>query len=212
MLRPPRLNWSSSNTGTGWMTVSNSWKPSARFARILSRKLTLHGDWRVSVINKKGANIEMLAPAKLNRSVVENVEAAARNKRRHVAAKEPKGCVGPERRIGYQMRFIAVWINGVDGHVIGEHRVMGRERRGDDFINTDPRAHETSIKAPNEPGGVTHVRALEQGGLLHGTADLPEPRKFNDVSHATSELLFECIAAGWWARATACQERNDRRG
>src|SRR6516164_7646343 len=39
-----RWNVSPSNSGRGCIRVSNSWKPSGRLPRMLSRRLTLQGD------------------------------------------------------------------------------------------------------------------------------------------------------------------------
>src|SRR2546426_6508433 len=112
---------------------------------MLSNRLILQGDCRVSVINKKGANIEMRARVKLSRSVVENAEAAAWDNRRHITAAEAKRIVRPKSRIGQQMRFVTVRINGIDSHVIRENRVIRRERRGDQIVKSDARPHQTPI-------------------------------------------------------------------
>src|SRR5262245_24120126 len=158
---------------------------------------------------KKGANIEMLAPAKLRPSVVVNVEPAAWNKWRDVTAAEAEGNVRPKGRIGQQMRFVAGRINRVDGHIVGENRVIGREGRSDQFVKSNTRPHQTLVEASNEPGGVAHVRAVQKGGLLHRSADLPEPREFSEVPHAAAELLFERKPTRC-ACASACQEANNR--
>ena len=47
--RAVRSKVSSSQSGIGCMTVSSSWKPSARRPRMLSRRLTLQGDGRFRV-------------------------------------------------------------------------------------------------------------------------------------------------------------------
>src|SRR5437773_4556439 len=153
----------------------------------------------------------MLAPVKWSRSVVENAEPAAGNNWRHIAAAEAEGTVRPKGRIGQQMRDVAVRINRVDGQVIRENGVVRRKRRRDQFVKPNAGPHQAPIQAPNKPGGVTHVRAVQQGGLLHRTADLPDPRKFGEVSHAASKLLFEGIATGC-AGATTRQKGHNRAG
>src|SRR6266853_4944420 len=104
----------------------------------------------------------MSAPAKSNRSVVENAEAASWNNRRHVTAAESQGSVRPKGRIGQQMRFVAVRINGVDGQVIGENGVVRRKRRGDQFVKTNAGSRQTPINGLNETRGVLHIRGVLQ--------------------------------------------------
>ena len=60
MLCPDRSNLSRSNTATGCITVSNSWKPSARRPRIFSRRFTLQSDCfsRLSVRRKSGSGCQ----------------------------------------------------------------------------------------------------------------------------------------------------------
>src|SRR5438034_10260528 len=103
----------------------------------------------------------MLAPAKSNRSVVENAEAASWNNRRHVTATESQGSVRSKSRIGQQMRFVAVRINGIHGQIIGENGVVRRERRADQFVKPNAGPHETSIKAPNQPGEIGRASCKE---------------------------------------------------
>src|ERR1051326_7866420 len=152
----------------------------------------------------------MLAPAKADRSVVEDAEAAARNKRRHVAAGESKRVVRPKGRVGEQMRPVTVRINRIDAQVIGEHRIVRRERRGNQLVDPDPGPRQAAIQAANESGGVTHLRGFQQSGLLHRTADIPQAREFSEIPHAASELLFEGVAAGSWAGAAADKQGHNR--
>src|SRR6266480_2657586 len=177
---------------------------------MLSSRLTLQGDCLVSAINKKGANIEMSAPRKSDGSVVENTETAAREDRGNIAAAESKCGVRTERRISQQMRLVTFRKNRVDRQVVGEHGIVGRERRGDDFINTDAGPRQTLVEAAYEPGGVGDIRAVKQGGLLHRTANLAAAHKFCDVSEPASELLLEgkpLIRTG----TAACKKGQNRR-
>src|SRR5437773_4996027 len=178
---------------------------------MLSNKLILQGDGRVSVINKKGANIEMLAPMEPDDSVVENAEAAARKDRRNVAPAETQRSVRTERRIRQQMRLVAVRINRIHRQVVGEHRVVGRERRGDHFIKPNAGPNQTPVKSPDESGGISHVRTVKQGGLLHRPANFAAAHQFSEVAKAASELLFESktlIRAG----AAVSEEDQNRSG
>src|SRR2546429_3526012 len=124
---------------------------------MLSSRLTLQGDCLVSVINKKGANIEMSAPWKSDRSVVENTETAAREDRGNIAAAESKCGVRTERRISQQMRLVTFRKNRVDRQVTGEHGIVRRETGTEHFINTHASPRHTLVEAPNERGGVGEV-------------------------------------------------------
>src|SRR5205814_10538525 len=138
---------------------------------MLSSRLTLQGDCLVSVINKKGANIEMSAPVKLDGSVVENTETAAREDRGNIAAAESKCGVRTLRRISQQMRLVTFRKNRIDRQVIGEHAIVRRERRGDQFINTDAGPREAVVEAVIQHGCVRDVWAVPQGGLHPRTAN-----------------------------------------
>ena len=133
----------------------------------------------------------MLAPEIEDSLIVENVETAARHKRSDISAGKPEVRVHGENGIGKNFRFVIVRINGVDRI---DHWIVRRKRRGDDFISADSRAGETAIESVNKTGCVSDVRAAENGGLLHRTANFATARKFRDVIDAAAEFGFRAGA------------------
>src|SRR5438552_9474889 len=109
------------------------------------------------------------------------------------------------------MGFVAVRKHRIDRQVIGKYRVVGRERRGDHFINSNARPRQAPVEAADKPGGIRDVRAVEQRALLHRTANFAAARQFSDVSEPAPELLFESktlVRAG----TASCKEKQTRNG
>src|SRR5437016_14100734 len=110
------------------MTVSNSWNPSGRRARILRSRLTLQGELLSNRVIKK-APTRVLARRKEQSLIVENAISAARDHRGNVASTEAQGSVGSEGGISDQAWAIAIRIDRIFGQKDG---IVGRQGCGDD--------------------------------------------------------------------------------
>src|SRR5208282_3437593 len=80
------------------------------------------------------------------RSVVENPEPAAGNKRSHVAAAETNVSIGVKQRVGHQTRRVVVGIGGVRREVFGKNGMIRRKRKCDDFIESHPGARHGAVE------------------------------------------------------------------
>src|SRR5437867_780285 len=99
----------------------------------------------------------MLAPRRGLCLPIKNAEATSRNDGRDVAAAEPERRVQVEGGICRQTRAVIVGVNRILGYVIGEDRIVGRERRRHQLIDADPCAYETPVEPLDEPGRVAHL-------------------------------------------------------
>src|SRR5437773_680681 len=198
------------------MTLSSSWKPSARLPRTLSSRLTLQPDGLSSVIGepayghkrartdsnslKVGFGCWLCIPVSLcgdsgacpntqglglqkkrqhsfvgatpkvfaARSVRnKDVETAPGNHGRDIPAAKSQAAVSREHRVLQHAWLIVIRVNRAGSQVIGSHRVVRRERSGDNFINADACARQRAIQPSNKSGAVRHVGSIEQCGLLH---------------------------------------------
>jgi hypothetical protein len=121
---------------------------------------------------------------------IEDAEPTARDHGGNVAATEAEVTIGANRGIGHHLRLPAIRILRVFGDVVGEHRVVWREWRGDDFVDANAGAGHGLVKPAKKTRCIGHVRPIEQRGLFHRPPQLAESHKFSHVSHAPTEFLF----------------------
>ena len=124
-----------------------------------------------------------------------DVETAAGNHGRDIPAAKSQAAVSREHRVLQHAWLIVIRVNRAGRQVIGRHRVVRRERSGDDFINADACAGQRAIQPLNKSGAVRHVGSIEQSGLLHGPAQISNADNFKHVAQAASEFLFGIGAA-----------------
>src|SRR5258706_9298618 len=127
---------------------------------------------------------------------VKHVKTAAGNHWRNRPTTETEVGVSREHRISHDVRHVIVRINRLWREVIGGYRVVGREGRGDHFIDADSGARKRTIDATNETGGVRRVWRIKHCGLFHGAPEFAATDNFIGVVHAATELLLDVSAAG----------------
>src|ERR1035441_7546203 len=67
---------------------------------------------------------------------IENLEAASRNVRRDISAGEAHVRICREQGIFHQARLVVIRIHRVGREVIGEDRIVRRQRRGHDLVDS----------------------------------------------------------------------------
>lgn len=150
----------------------------------------------------------MLALESAVRLVAENGKTASGRPRRNVATGETKMSVSGKNRVGQRVRFVIFRVNRIDRV---NHRVIGREWRGDNFICADECPGQAAIETVNEAGRVGDVGPVEQSRLFHGSANFSTAGKFCDVVDAATELVFRPGATGDDQRDSGKQRRNVER-
>src|ERR1039458_711888 len=112
--------------------------------------------------HNKNANLDLLgvgaSKGESFSARFKNLEAAAGNKRDHIAAAVTDKGVGGEHRVFDEARAVVVRINWLDRKVVRENRAIRRNRRGDYFPKSDAGAGQRAVEAANGPGRVGSVR------------------------------------------------------
>src|SRR5437899_280059 len=146
----------------------------------------------------------------LNRLVgIENPEPASRNNRHNIATAEAQVRVGREGRILNHFGAVTVRIRRLWREVVGEDRIIGRERCSDYLIHPNTGPGERTIQSTKEAGGVGRIGIIEQSRLLHGAAHLAEAKELNAVAHAAPKLVFHVSAPG---EEESSESQNGERG
>jgi len=135
----------------------------------------------------------MLALEKRLGLIVENIKTAPWRPRRNVSSRKTKVGIRGEKGIGQDIRFVVLRINGVHRK---NDRVIGWDRRSDNFINPHEGPGNAAVESMNETGCVGDIGAAEQGVLLHGTADFSTTRKFREIIDATTQFVLRARATG----------------
>src|SRR5262249_25159194 len=144
-------------TGTGCIIVSSSWKPSGRFPRMFSSRLTLQNDDFSKPMNKKCANsrwrIKSAKPSPdVLRSTVENRESAARKFRRDITTAKSDRGIGVVHGIRTEARRIIVRINRSGSELVGADWTVRGEGTGHDLIDANTRPPKRPANAVNKAG------------------------------------------------------------
>src|SRR6185436_1038833 len=133
--------------------------------------------------------------------IVEYLETAARNHRRHVTARKTKIRVSREGRILNQVRLVAVRVHGIRGEIMSKDRVVRRDGEGDDLIDTQQSTGKAAVHSPDHASRVGHVRPVGNGGLFNGAASFAAANNFKQIVEASPQLSFR-------PRAASRQERQ----
>ena len=127
----------------------------------------------------------------------QDLEAVSRDCGGNRAAAETDIGVRLKHRIRHDGRLVVIRIDGFGREMASEDRSVRWERRGDDFINANPRAGQATIEATNRRGVIGIIGRIEDSTLLHGPAVLSPTDYFLGVGHATAKFLFDtCATAG----------------
>lgn len=138
---------------------------------------------------------------------VEHAEAAAGNHGSDIAAAEAHVDVGREHGVIHQAGLVGIAIDGVSWENNG---IVRRKGSGDDFVNADAGAGDAAIKTMQEAGRVSDVRAAENSGLFHGTANFAAAGEFGNVVEATTKFRFRTRAdAASHEHAEGQQQENE---
>jgi len=128
--------------------------------------------------------------------IIENLEPAARNHRRHVATAESSVSIGRKHRIRQNSRPVIIRVNWAGREFIRGNRPIRRERSRHNLINTNPSAGQRSIHSGNKSRPICPIRAVINRALLHRPAELSAPNDFEHIVHATPKFLFHISATG----------------
>src|SRR5262245_20315921 len=103
---------------------------------------------------------------------VKYAETAARNKWGNVAAAKAEMCVGRKHRIFHETRGVVIRIYRGGREMISKDRIVGRERRCNDLVNTNTGTRQSPVNALNEACVICVIRSVEEHALLDGAAEL----------------------------------------
>src|SRR5882762_1899728 len=208
---PPREKLNRSNTGTGCITVSSSWNPSARWPRTFSSRLTLQGDLFSSTIGlvilvrlakagpakkRQHGNVGAASRQPLAGLVtIEYPEPVPRHEWRNTPPAETQVDVRRKHRVLHQHRRIIVRIDRARREVRSENRIVRWHWRGHHFIYSYSRSRQRPVDAPNKSHAVSRIGSVNERGLLHRPAEFAAPHDLERVAHAAAEFPFNVRAA-----------------
>ena len=121
---------------------------------------------------------------------VKDAEADAREEGKDIAATKSQIGIGGEKRIREQRRRIVVGINRLRREIIGANGSIRRQREGDQFVNANTGARESTIQAGYRALGVSPFGTINDRGLLHGSAQFSRADDFIGILKAAAKFTF----------------------
>ena len=141
---------------------------------------------------------------------ISDTKTATRNNRRNVLAAKTDMSIGLKHRIRQEAGSVVICIDRSWSETVRENWVIRRNRRCHHFINANPGAAKSAVEASNKAGGVSVIRTIKQGALLHGAMKLAATNNFKSISHAAAELALH-IGTTSEERNKCCAEQEGQR-